>query len=247
MNSQRHILVIGATSAIAVGVATIYARSGGVFYLVARNEERVRAVATTLMAAGAGHVHVHIVDCVYKEHHDAIMERAWKSMGAIDIAIVAFGVLPNNQQAIDEVDIALQTLMVNTVATVSLLHRCALAMKTQGHGTIAVLGSVAGDRSRKSLVAYSASKAGTNSYADALRMAMKPHNVHIVTIKPGPIRTPLINNRSMPLIAEVQDIAPTIVRAIEKKSRTLYVPGIWRLIMSLVKLVPERILEKSSL
>lgn len=244
-NTQQKVVVIGANSAIAMGVCKIYAKENYTFFLVARSEEKLQENARELMKLGAKHVSIYIADLLNKHGHEAIVTQAIADMGIPDIVLVAHGVLPDNERAYQDVEYALETLMINAVSAISIIQRFALILEKNGRGTIAAISSVAGDRARKGIFVYSASKAALSTYCDGLRQKLRSKGVNVLTIKPGPVDTPMVSGREMPLKADVHVVAEQIVDAIQKRARTLYVPGIWRIIMAVVKLLPEAIVERT--
>jgi short-subunit dehydrogenase len=115
-------------------------------------------------------------------------------------------------------------------------------------GAIAVLSSVAGDRGRGSNYCYGATKAALTAYADGLRGRLNDTGVNVVTVKPGPVKTAM--TAGLPgyeKMAEPAQVAKQIVRAIDKRKNTVYTPGKWRLIMAVIRAIPEFIFKKLSI
>ena len=100
---------------------------------------------------------------------------------------------------------------------------------------------MAGDRGRRGNAAYGAAKAALSAYAAALRGRLIESDVHVLTIKPGPVRTPLMAGKEVPIVAPLEPVARDIVRAIERRVLILYTPWYWRWFMVVFKLLPERI------
>jgi decaprenylphospho-beta-D-erythro-pentofuranosid-2-ulose 2-reductase len=115
-------------------------------------------------------------------------------------------------------------------------------------GTLAVLSSVAGDRGRKSNYIYGASKAGLSVFVDGLRNRIDREGVRVMTIKPGPVRTAMTESmKGSEKFADVEKVAATLVKEIDKGTDVVYVPGIWRLIMTVVRAIPEQVFKKLNL
>ena len=241
---QKNIVVLGATSAIAVEISRRYAASGSRFFLAARNEEKTKAASADLIEKGGSVVAVHIGDLLAKGSHDAIVQQAVESLGTIDIVIVAHGVLPDQEAIARDVEANLDILMVTGLSPISLAHRFALQLEKQNSGSLVFLSSVAGDRGRGGNYSYGAAKAAMSAYAGGLRGQLSSTNVHVMTVKPGPVATPMMEGRQQPIVATVEKVASDITKGIEKKKLILYTPWFWRFIMLGFKMLPEQIIMK---
>ncbi len=242
MNERQplKILVVGATSAIAVAVARVYAQRGAAFYLVGRNEEKLTAVASDLHVRGASAAHVWVLDLDDTDGHPAMLQAATDGLQGLDIALIAHGIL--GEQAVAERDYAAaeQVFRTNLLSPISLLTWLGEYFAQQKRGTIAVISSVAGDRGRKSNYVYGSSKAGLTALLQGLRNRLDRLGVQVLTVKPGFVATPMTAH--LPggiLFATPERVASGIVRAIERRKNVAYVPGYWRLIMGVIKVIPE--------
>jgi len=138
-------------------------------------------------------------------------------------------------------------LHTNFVSPVSLLTWLANFCVKQKHGTLAVLSSVAGDRGRKSNYVYGSSKAGISAFLGGLRNRVDREGVSVVTIKPGPVKTPMTSGMAgSEKFADVSSVGKSIARAIDSKREEVYVPGKWRIIMAIVRAVPESVFKKTN-
>lgn len=243
MNGPKpRVLIVGATSAIAEGVALRYAHRGATMVLIARHAERLDTVAGNLDARGATIGATLQADLADVDRHTSLVDQAMAILGGIDVAIVAHGMLPDQPALDTDVEASLSAFHLNGASAISITHRIALAMASHGGGTVAVLSSVAGDRGRTSLYAYGAAKAALTAYTAGLRGRFAGRGVHVVTVKPGVIATPMTSGRFPAFLASTVEVAARrIVRAIDRRTPIVYVPGWWRLVMAIVKLVPERL------
>lgn len=237
-------VIVGATSAIAQAVARIYAERGTRFFLVARQEEKVKVVASDLLSRGATNVHIYVADLRQRDLHADIVAVSQQALGQIDVVLVAQGVYRDQAVSDSDVDIMLDDFMTNALTVLAFTHRYANLLVAQGSGSIVGLSSVAGERGRRSNYAYGAAKAAITAYYSGLRGRLLDTGVHILTVKPGPVDTPMMAGKKIPLVVSVQVVAQDIVKAIDKKRAVLYTPGMWWLIMFIVKLIPERIFSK---
>src|ERR1700677_4058268 len=192
-NSQsitpKKILVLGATSGIAEATCRIWASQGASLFLVARNAEKLAAVAQDLRTRGASYVDTAVADLDDTDQHPALLAHAVNSLTGMDIAYLAHGVLGDQTEAERDFNTAAQILHTNLVAPVSLLTWLANYCVQRHAGTLAILSSVAGERGRKSNYVYGSSKAGLTAFVDGLRNRVDRDGVRVMTIKPGPVKT----------------------------------------------------------
>ena len=237
----KRFLILGATSTIAIAVAEHYAAVGSVFFLVGRNEDQLLSIGNDLREKGAQIAGVYVADLRMKDLHDEIVSTARGALGVIDLVLIAHGIMPLQTDDGHDVDTVLDVLVTNAMSPISLAHRVGDVLAEQGSGTLAVLSSVAGDRGRRGNAVYCAAKAALSAYAAALRGRLIESDVHVLTIKPGPVRTPLMAGKEVPIVAPLEPVARDIVRAIERRVLILYTPWYWRWFMVVFKLLPERI------
>ncbi len=185
-NTPRKILVLGATSGIAEATCRIWAAQGASLFLVARNAEKLAAVAADLRTRGASFVDTAVADLDDTEKHPQLLAHAVNSLTGMDIAYLAHGILGDQAEAERDFDAAAQILYTNLLAPVSLLTWLANYCVPRKSGVLAVISSVAGDRGRKSNYVYGASKAGLTAFLGGLRNRVDREGVTVLTIKPGP-------------------------------------------------------------
>jgi short-subunit dehydrogenase len=234
------VLLVGATSAIAEAVARRFATRGAALYLTGRNETRLGAIAADLRVRGARQVDREVLDCNRHELHAPMLERAAAALGGFDVVLIAHGTLPDQKDCEGSVEGTLAEIATNALSVVALLTLIANRMETAGAGTLAVISSVAGDRGRASNYVYGSAKALVSTFLSGLRQRLYPRGVRVVTIKPGFVSTPMTRDfRKGFLWATPATVARGIVAAIDRGTPVAYVPGFWRYIMVVVRLVPE--------
>lgn len=247
-HAPKRILVLGATSGIAEACVRLWAARGDSLYLVARNADRLAAVAADARTRGALQVDTAVANLDDTAAHPELLAHAINALGGLDIAFLALGVLGDQQQAERNFAFASQIVHTNFTAPVSLLTWLANYMAQRHAGTLAVLSSVAGERGRKSNYVYGSSKAGLTAFVDGLRNRIDRDGVRVMTIKPGPVRTAMTENmKGSAKFADVEAVAATLVKVIDKGTDVVYVPGIWRIIMAVIRAIPERIFKKLNL
>ena len=244
----RRILILGAPSAIAIAVARELISPDARFFLVARNGAKLEAVRRDLLTRGAGGVDTHVADLDDTDAHEAMMAEALRSLDSIDLALIAHGVLGDQDQAQADFAAAAAILRTNFLSAVSLITWLANYFEREHKGTLAVISSVAGDRGRKSNYIYGASKGALNIFLDGVRNRVDRAGVHVLTIRPGFVATPMTSHLPQgPLFATPAQVAKGIVKAIANRKDVVYVPWFWRPIMFVIRSVPEFIFKKLNL
>lgn len=246
---MKRILIIGATSAIATACARLWAEQGSEFFLVARSADKLAQVSADLTARGAKTVTVHCMDAIDFAAHGPMLESCAATLQQIDVALIAHGTLPDQKACERDVSVALAELSNNGTSVIGLLSLLANQFETQRCGTLAVISSVAGDRGRPSNYLYGTAKAAVSTFCEGLRARMFKVGVHVMTIKPGFVDTPMTRGLALPaaLLATPEQVAALIIKGVEKQKDTLYVPGFWRLIMLIIKSVPSVIFKRLNL
>jgi decaprenylphospho-beta-D-erythro-pentofuranosid-2-ulose 2-reductase len=244
----NRILILGATSAIATAVVRELLRPDTHFFLVARDASKLEAVRNDLLTRGAASVATHAMDLDDTGAHEKMLAEAAQSLQSIDLALIAHGVLGDQNEAQADFEAAAAILHTNFISAVSLITWLANYFEREHKGTLAVISSVAGDRGRKSNYVYGASKGALNIFLDGVRNRIDRAGVHVLTIRPGFVSTPMTALIPQgPLFASPAQVAKGIVKAITSRKDVAYVPWFWRPIMFIIRSVPEFIFKKQNL
>ena len=245
---NKKILVLGATSGIAEATCRIWASQGAQLFLVARNPEKLEAVAADLRARGAAYVGTAVADLDDTDKHADLLSHAINSLTGMDVAFLAHGILGDQFRAEQDFNHAAQIIHTNFVAPVSLLTWLANFCVLRHTGTLAVISSVAGDRGRKSNYVYGSSKAGLSAFLGGLRNRIDREGVTVLTIKPGPVRTAMTANmKGSEKFADPNKVAAAIVKAIDSKADNLYVPSFFQPVMFVIRNIPDRLFKRLNL
>ena len=246
---MTRILIIGATSAIATSWARLWTRKETAFYLVGRNSSKLDQTAADLVARGAGDAYTHTIDMNDLAAHGAMLEKCSEVLKTIDIALIAHGTLPDQQACERDVDTTIAEVSNNCISVIAILTNLANRFETQGSGTIAVISSVAGDRGRPSNYVYGSAKSAVSTFCEGLNARLHKSGVHVLTIKPGFVDTPMTQGLSLPklLVASPEKVAIGIQRAINRQSNVVYVPWFWRYIMLVIKSIPPFLFKRLDL
>jgi decaprenylphospho-beta-D-erythro-pentofuranosid-2-ulose 2-reductase len=244
----RGILILGATSAIATAVCRELIAPDVRFFLVARRRERLDAVRQDLLTRGAAAVTTCAMDLNETNAHSPMLADAAATLGSIDLALLAHGILGDQEQAQSSFATAHEILHTNFISAASLITWLANYFENAHHGTLAVISSVAGDRGRKSNYVYGASKGALNIFLAGVRNRIDRSGAQVLTIRPGFVSTPMTAHLPQgPLFASPAKVAKQIVNAIAVRKDVVYVPGFWRPIMFLIRSVPEFIFKRMNL
>ena len=245
---HKRILIVGAASAIAETVARVWAARHGALFLVGRRADRLEAIAADLRVRGAASVDYFIMDACDRERHAAMLDAATTALGGLDVALIAHGSLPDQRACEASAELTLREIENNGISVVALATLLAQRFEAQGSGCLAVIGSVAGDRGRQSNYVYGAAKGMVDIFLQGLRNRLSKRGVRVVTLKPGFIDTPMTAGFAKGMLWSAPEaIARDIVDAVDRKRDVVYLPAFWRLIMMLIRHIPERIFKKLSL
>lgn len=246
---MKRILVIGATSAIATACCRLWAEQGHEFFLVARDAEKLQQTAQDLEARGAKSVNSFTMDVLDTPQHALMLQQCISTHRQIDIALVAHGTLPDQAACEQDAELALQEFSINGSSVISLLSLLAEQFTLQRCGSLAVISSVAGDRGRPSNYLYGSAKAAVSAFCEGLHARLFKIGVHVITIKPGFVDTPMTQGLALPqaLVVSPDYVAKHIVKAIDKKKAVLYTPCFWTLIMLIIRNIPTFIFKRLNL
>jgi short-subunit dehydrogenase len=244
---MKRIVIVGATSGIAQHCARLWAEAGPVHLtLLGRDAARTEAIAADLRVRSPGST-VRIATCGFIE--PASIARAVEEAvadGVPDIALIAHGSLPDQAACQADLEASRDALLVNGVSPVLFAEAFVTAMLRAGRGTVALIGSVAGDRGRKSNYVYGAAKGLVTRYAQGLQHRLAASAVRVVLVKPGPTDTPMTAalRAKGAKLADPREVAQRIVRGIDAGSPVVYAPGKWALIMMVIRHLPRVIFNK---
>jgi len=246
--AMKKIIILGATSGIAMEVQRQLAHEGCELLLVARSPQRLAEIQVDLAARGAQRVVTYSADLASVEQHAAIFEFARCTLADFDTVLLAYGSMHDQKDSEASVDALLGELNVNFVSAAALLTLFAADLEQRRTGCLAAITSVAGDRGRRSNYVYGSAKGALSLFLQGLRSRLHPAGVRVITIKPGPVQTPMTDHLpSAARFAEPEQVARDIVRALERRAPdVLYTPKVWRYVMTAVRHIPESLFKRLS-
>ena len=247
---MKNILILGATSTLAAKTAELYAAKGASFSLVARNTEKLDIMKKHLAVLGAKSIQCIDFDFANIDNIEPMLQNTWEQGGPFDLVIVAHGTLTDQNLAQKDTNYFSKEFRVNAESVLVAMTVIANKLEQQKHGSLAVFGSVAGDRGRPSNYAYGCSKAAIEAFSEGMRARLYKAGVHLLLIKPGIILTDMtagLDDLPEKLVSDPIVVANDIVKALDKKKNVIYTPNFWKLIMLIIKSVPNFIFKKLNL
>ena len=246
---MRHIVVLGATSAIAEACARLWSERGDGLILVGRNAARLEEIAGDLRIRGAAAVWPIQADLTETARIPEVIQRFHDCAPSIDAVLIAHGTLPDQHECDCSVLALQNALAVNGTSTVVWLSTLAQMFEERRAGVLAVIGSPAGDRGRATNYSYGAAKALVHTFAEGLRHRLWSKGVRVLVLKPGFVDSPMTSafDKGGPLWSTPASIAPRIVSAIDRSEGVVYLPGYWRGIMLVIRHLPWLIFRRMSI
>jgi short-subunit dehydrogenase len=211
--------------------------------LAARDVARLEADKADIEVRYGVPVSLHLFDALATEKHAAFVDALPQLP---EIAICVVGLM--GQQAENERDVqkAATVIRSNFEGPASILAILANRFESRGHGSLVGVSSVAGDRGRATNYVYGSAKAGFTAFLSGLRNRLAKRNVHVVTVLPGFVATQMTEGMDLParLTAQPREVAEAIRRAVERKTDVVYVRSVWRLIMAIIRNIPEPVFKR---
>ena len=241
----RRVLVLGGASDIGLATAEAYVRGGASHViLAARKPNDLDAAVSTLRDLGATTTQTILFDADAFDTHQEVLQTAFQA-GDIDVVVLAFGVLSDQVSAEGDANHAIDTIRTNFTGAVSLLLPLADHLIAQGHGSIVVVSSAAGQRGRRSNYVYGSSKAGLDVFCQGLGDRLAPLGVQVLIVRPGFVRSKMTQGLpSAPLASTPQAVALAIVHGTTTGATIVWVPPAMRWVMAGLRLLPPSVFRR---
>jgi decaprenylphospho-beta-D-erythro-pentofuranosid-2-ulose 2-reductase len=247
---RERIIALGALSAMGEATLRLYAAEGARLVLAGRGEDRLTSLAHDLEARGAKSVVIWPLDLVGCADPRKELARMAGAIGGLDSLLLFYGTLGDNARAEKDMDEARRILLTNFTSAAEWCLAGADLIEAQNHGSLVVVGSVAGDRGRQSNYIYGAAKGGLGLLVQGIAHRLARFGGRAVVIKPGFVDTPMtagIANKGGPLWAKPDAVARIIRKAAAGGRPVVYAPGFWRWIMLAIRTVPSPVFHKTKL
>lgn len=242
----KNVLILGATSCIAEHYARRCAARGESLFLVGRNKEKLKVIKKDLEIRGAKRVELFFLDFNDTKAILKMVNAAWTQFKHFDIGLIAHGTLTEQLKFETDFNYLISEFRNNAESVIVLISILSQSFLKQKKGTIAVIGSVAGDRGRASNCSYASAKSAIETFMSGMRMKYFKNNLNYLLIKPGFVKTPMTAHLSLPsiLVASPEKIAKDIDRAILNKKDCIYTPWFWVYIIFIIKHIPNFIFKR---
>ncbi len=242
----QSILVLGGTSEIGLAITAEFLKKGPAKVILAAlpGDDKRNAAVEQMKSAGASEVETIDFDAIDFDSHQGVVDQAFAG-GDVDICIVAFGMLGNNEEQWQDQKKAVQIAEVNYTGAVSMGVLVGQKFKEQGHGQFIVMSSAAGERVRRSNFVYGSTKAGLDGFYLCLGEALEEYGVNTLVIRPGQVRTRMSAGvKEAPLTVNKEDVAELAVKSVEQGKQLVWAPPLFQLVMVILTHIPRKIFKK---
>lgn len=241
-----NVVILGGTKGIGRAVARVFAERGDRLFLLGRTQDDLDRSAADLnvRAGGASVAGVAVCDLERTDGFDSALTAAASALGTLDTVIVTAADFATQDVLEADLDRTRRLLTLNFSHTIVFCEHARARLLPRG-GTLCVVSSVAGDRGRKPVILYGASKAGLSRYLEGLDHKYRAEGLKVVCVKPGFVKTGMTAGlKPPPFAGEPQQVARDIVRAIDRGTPVVYTPAIWALVMLVIRWLPRGVMRR---
>jgi short-subunit dehydrogenase len=242
------VVVLGASRGIGRALARQLTARGDVAFLLGRDLADLEGSAGDLRArAGKAEAVAGVAPCDLErpETFAPALDAAAAALGRIDVVVVTAGLFATQDKLEADPDLTRRLLTVNFANTVVFCEEARRRLLAAGGGTLCVFSSVAGERGRKPVILYGASKAGLTRYLEGLDHKFRAQGLRTICVKPGFVKTGMTEGlRPPPFAGEPDPVAAQVIRAIDAGKPVVYTPPIWALVMFVIRLLPRFVMRK---
>jgi NAD(P)-dependent dehydrogenase (short-subunit alcohol dehydrogenase family) len=240
------VAILGGTKGMGRALARLMAERGDTLFLLGRDlRDLTRSARDLEVRAGRGTVGCAACDLERPESFAPALDAAEAGLGGLDAVVVTAGLLASQEAMENDPALARRVLDVNFTGTIGFCEEARKRLLAHGGGTLCVFSSVAGERARKPVVLYGASKAGLSSYLEGLDHRFRSQGLRTVCVKPGFVKTGMTDGLPAPPFAgEPEDVARVVLRAIDRGTPVVYAPPIWALVMLVIRSLPRFVMRR---
>ncbi len=239
-------IIVGASAGIGEAIVRKLAAAGVRVAAVARRQEELERVQRSC-EGGADRVRIYAHDVCNFDEAPVLFDRIVQDLGGVDLILYNAGVMPRVEESEYNFAKNRQMIEVNLLGAMAWLDPASAYMEARRQGVICGISSVAGDRGRRGNPGYHASKAGLSTYLEALRNRLSRHNVRVITVKPGPVRTSMTEGMKLPLMISAEECADGTIALLRAADNEGYVPLAWAPIMLLIRHIPSFLFRRTNI
>jgi short-subunit dehydrogenase len=240
-------VILGATKGIGRAVTRALAERGDSLFLLGRDVEDLERSARDAEQRSGGKLKVGSARCDLEDTSSfaSALAAADAALSGFDTVIVTAALFATQDKLESDIAFTERLLKVNFAHTVVFCEHARKILLSRGGGNLCVVSSVAGERGRKPVVLYGASKAGLSAYLEGLDHKFKSQGLNTICVKPGFVKTSMTEGlKPPPFAGEPEQVARDIVHAIESKKPVLYTPRMWALVMLVIRWLPRFVMRK---
>lgn len=240
------VVFLGATRGMGRALARLMAQRGDRLFLLGRDpEELARSAQDLEVIAGGGKVDAALCDLLQPDTFASALDQAARVLDGFDTVVVTAGLFGTQEQLEDDTALRQDLLTADFTNTIQFCEAARRRLLAAGGGTLVVFSSVAGDRGRKPVILYGAAKAGLSHYLEGLDHKFRAQGLRTICVKPGFVKTGMTAGlKPPPFAGEPDDVARTVLKAIDRGSPVVYAPGIWRWIMLVIRSLPRAVMRR---
>ncbi|MCB9603587.1 MAG: SDR family NAD(P)-dependent oxidoreductase [Sandaracinus sp.] len=240
-----NVVFLGATKGMGSALSRRMAARGDRLALLGRTSSSLDEAARDLAVRGASDVSTHLCDLEKPEGFDAALDAAFAKLGHVDAVVVTAGLFATQDELEADPSLAERVTRVNFTNTVVFCEAARRRLLAQGGGKLCAFSSVAGERGRKPVVIYGASKAGLSRYLEGLDHKFRAQGLEVVTVKPGFVKTGMTAGlKPPPFAGEPDAVAETVLRALDRGDPVVYAPAPWALVMAVIRHLPRGVMRR---
>lgn len=239
------VVMLGATRGMGRSLARLLASRGDSLHILGRNLDDLAKCAEDLQIRGAAAVSTGPCDLMAPNTFAPALDAADAAVGGFDTVIMSAGLFGTQDELANDRARAAAVLTANFTNTILFCEEARVRLLARGGGRLAVFSSVAGERGRKPVVIYGATKAGLSAYLEGLDHLYRAKGLITTTVKPGFVRTSMTQGlKEPPFAGDPDDVAKTVLSAILRGAPVVYAPSMWALVMMVIRLLPRAVMRR---
>ncbi len=236
---------LGATKGMGRALARRMAARGDSVFLRGRDSADLGRSAADLGVGGTPAAGFATCDLGDARSFVPALEQADRALGGFDTVIVTAGLFATQEELEADPELAESVLRVDFTGTILFCEEARKRLLASGGGTLVVFSSVAGERGRKPVVLYGATKAGLSHYLEGLDHKFRGAGLKVVCVKPGFVKTGMTAGlKPPPFAGEPEDVAKRVLTAIDRGQPVVYAPLAWAPIMAVIRALPRFVMRR---